>query len=533
MAENDTPSVDGNGSARPSDGEASPWHFENEPDDETAKFAAMGAIVGRMFSNPDWIEEARKYGLAAGDGGLDQAAAHERWLDLSDRLARHVAKIPEMFAGMRPGPQLLDDMRNTFGRAYRRALRLNPQRGTVLPVPPAELVLSPAAWMARNLPPPDYLMGELFSTTSRVLLSADTGLGKSMFALGLAMAMSQGRDFLHWTCKRPARVLLIDGEMPLDLLQERIGLACQWFGIEPPDDGLMILSRDDVEESMPPLDSPEGAEWLLGFVQACRAEFVIFDNIMSLTVGDLREEATARALVPLSRELSRRKVGQLWLHHVGHDKGRVYGPKLLQWQMDAVGLGEFISDPDASVAFKLTWTKHRRRTPANRADFDLVHIRLADGVWNSTPAPAENGTAGQLSRSRPPSPSGRLALDALQKAISAAGERPPYHEETSGVHSAVRVRTWRTYFSQIAGYGLDPKDKEAERRAWNRGRENAQATTRVRVWGEWCWIPEPSGTLSGPGNGTGTGGTGSIDPLSRPVPLSHPLWDCPGPSGTA
>lgn len=378
----------------------------------------------------------------------------------------------------------------------------NGKNGTgTVPVVPTGIALTPKAWLARKLPPPDYLMGELFSTTSRILFSADTGLGKSMFALGLAMAMAQARDFLHWRCRRAARVLIVDGEMPRDLLQERIGLACKWFGIEPPNDGLFIVSREDVEE-MPPLDSEEGAEWLLALVQLVGAEFVIIDNIMSLTVGDLREEATARTLVPLSRELSRRKVGQLWLHHVGHDKTRAYGPKLLSWQMDAVGLGEFVADDTADVSFKLTWQKARRRTPANRGDFEPMVIQLAEGAWNAKPAPAP-GTAGTVSQSRPLSQSGEVALDALRKAVASTAERPPEHEMTRGVRDAVRLKTWRTYFAQVAGYGPEPKDKEAERRAWNRGRENAQARGVIRTWGDWCWISGPDETLSGPGAGPG------------------------------
>src|SRR3954469_9952010 len=83
------------------------------------------------------------------------------------------------------------------------------------------LPLTPAAWAARKLPPPDRLMGELLSTTSRTFLAADTGLGKSMFGLGVAVAINLGRDFLHWRCHRKARVLVLDGEMPPDLLQER------------------------------------------------------------------------------------------------------------------------------------------------------------------------------------------------------------------------------------------------------------------------------------------------------------------------
>lgn len=342
--------------------------------------------------------------------------------------------------------------------------------------------LTPAAWAARELPPPDYLMGELFSTTSRVLLAADTGLGKSMLALALAFAMRLGRDFLHWKAHRPARVLVLDGEMPRDLLQERIRLACEWFGTKPPNDGLFILSREDVE-NMPPLDSPEGGEWLFSVIEAVGGvDFLVLDNVMCLTAGDLREETTWRELVPLSRELSRRKVGQLWLHHVGHDKSRPYGSRLFAWQMDAVILGEAVARDSADVSVRLVCQKARRRTPDNRDDFQTVHVTLENGEWTGT----ADGT-GTVRLSRSLTPSGRLVVEALDKALASASERPPDHDMTRHVKAAVQLKTWHRYFVQVGGYGTDPKQKEAERKAWNRGRENVQAAGTVKVWGEWAW----------------------------------------------
>ena len=192
----------------------------------------------------------------------------------------------------------------------------NGQAGQALPC------LTPAAWAVRQIPPADFLLGELFSTTSRSLLNADTGLGKTMFAMALAFAMRLGRDFLHWQGRRPARVLFIDGEMPRDLMQERIAMACSWFGVDPPTHGLFFLSREDVED-MPPLDTPDGQHWLDAFLEHLAAiDFIIFDNLMALCTGDLRDEEGWAALKPYVFGLTRRKIGQLWLHHVGHDKSR-------------------------------------------------------------------------------------------------------------------------------------------------------------------------------------------------------------------
>ena len=107
---------------------------------------------------------------------------------------------------------------------------------------------------ARDLPEPDILLGP-FSTTSRGLFVADTGLGKTNVAMAVAFAMTDGQTFLHWSCKRPARVLFIDGEMSKRLLRRRIRDATKRC-VAATDD-LYFLSREDVE-MMPPLNTTEG-----------------------------------------------------------------------------------------------------------------------------------------------------------------------------------------------------------------------------------------------------------------------------------
>jgi AAA domain len=52
-------------------------------------------------------------------------------------------------------------------------------------------------WLNRELPEIDHLLGELMSTTSRVLLIGPTGLGKTNFCLALAAHLAAGRNFLH------------------------------------------------------------------------------------------------------------------------------------------------------------------------------------------------------------------------------------------------------------------------------------------------------------------------------------------------
>ena len=51
-----------------------------------------------------------------------------------------------------------------------------------------------------------------------------------------------------------------------------------------------------------------------------------FDNLMSLVVGDMKEEDAWRDTMPLILELTKRQIGQLWVHHTGHDASQIPNP---------------------------------------------------------------------------------------------------------------------------------------------------------------------------------------------------------------
>ena len=85
--------------------------------------------------------------------------------------------------------------------------------------------LSFRGWLERDIKPPDRLMGEWLTTTSRVLLIGPTGLGKTNIGLATAAFAAEGHDFLHWRGSgKPRRVLYVDGEMPERLMHSRARL---------------------------------------------------------------------------------------------------------------------------------------------------------------------------------------------------------------------------------------------------------------------------------------------------------------------
>src|SRR6516164_6665646 len=93
---------------------------------------------------------------------------------------------------------------------WRGEPKLAPPEEESLTLPP----LTIAEWKGReDLAEPDFLLGHFLTTTSRVLLTATTGLGKTNFCMAVAIRIAAKLGFLHWRARRRARVLYIDGEM--------------------------------------------------------------------------------------------------------------------------------------------------------------------------------------------------------------------------------------------------------------------------------------------------------------------------------
>ncbi len=242
-------------------------------------------------------------------------------------------------------------------------------------------------WLSRDLPEPDRLLGHWLTTTTRAILDAPTGLGKTMFAIALGMTVAAGNDFLGWKGIRPARVLYIDGEMSRRLLKQRLadeaGRLEARLANRP--DGFYPLSREDYE-NFAPLNTKEGQAFIENYIKqkidpVGPLDLVIFDNIMSLILGDMKDEEAWRQTMPLVHRLTARSTGQLWIHHTGHNETRGYGTKTREWQMDSVLHAEPVERPDTDVSFKLSFNKARERTPATRADFAEIQVALVENSW--------------------------------------------------------------------------------------------------------------------------------------------------------
>ena len=239
-------------------------------------------------------------------------------------------------------------------------------------------------WQSRELPELDPVIGEMLTTTTRMLLHATTGLGKTHLGMGLFAHAAAGKDFLHWHCPRPRNVLYIDGEMSRALFKERLDDMVGRLGVIPP--RFLAFSREDIPD-FAPLNTREGQAAFWKLVEEAERRLngpldaLSLDNIMSLITGDMKEEDAWRDTMPLVHALTKRRTGQLWLHHTGHDASRGYGTKTREWQLDVVAHLDQVKRADTDVSFTLSFPKARGRCPRNRADFEEINLALVDNVW--------------------------------------------------------------------------------------------------------------------------------------------------------
>ncbi len=235
-------------------------------------------------------------------------------------------------------------------------------------------------WLTRQLDKPEPLMGEVIVSTTRLMMGGETGIGKTHLAMGMAAALATGQPFAHWRVHRKVRVLYVDGEMARDLMQERIADLKRRLG-NADLSLLSIVCREDYPD-MQPLNTDAGRTFILGLVAAWKVEVVFFDNRMSLLSGDMKDEVPWTDTMELVRALTRARVAQCWIDHTGHDKGKIYGSKTKEWQLDTVALISKVERADTDVAFQIEFSKARRRRPDTREDFASVTLALRDDRWD-------------------------------------------------------------------------------------------------------------------------------------------------------
>ncbi len=179
-------------------------------------------------------------------------------------------------------------------------------------------VVNAGEFLNMTFPEREMLLAPILARQALIMLHAQRGVGKTFISLSIALAVATGgKVFSRWGAPKPARVLFIDGEMPAQMLQER--LASLVAGNEQRDlnpDFLRILTPDMQEGAMPNIATPEGQEAIAPLLED--VDLVIVDNLATLARhGRANEEESWLPVQTWLLSLRRRGISVLLVHHQG------------------------------------------------------------------------------------------------------------------------------------------------------------------------------------------------------------------------
>jgi putative DNA primase/helicase len=233
-------------------------------------------------------------------------------------------------------------------------------------------------FLALKLPPREHVLAPWLPVKGLAMIYAAPGVGKTHLALEAAYAVALGANFLGWKAPRPRPVFYVDGEMPGEVMQERLAAIVERYDADAPAAAFDLLSADFKPSGIPDLSEPEGQAALAEHIGA--AELIVFDNLSTLFRSGRENEAESWAMVqPFFLALRRQGRAVVLVHHAG--KGGSYrGTSKRLDVLDSVLRLARPDDYDASQGARFTVTFEKARGLFG-PDAEPFEAWLDDGQW--------------------------------------------------------------------------------------------------------------------------------------------------------
>jgi putative DNA primase/helicase len=223
-----------------------------------------------------------------------------------------------------------------------------------------------------EIPEREMLLAPVLPGKGLVMIYSKRGVGKTFVGLCIAYAVASGGAYLRWTAPKPRRVLVVDGEMPLITLQQRLATIAFSSAVEPPSpDYIRIIAADYQENGIPDLCTKEGVQAIEEHI-ADGVDLVVVDNLSTLCrAGKENEGDSWTPIQEWALDLRRRGISVLFVHHAGKG-GAQRGTSKREDVLDTVIV---LQHPDDY-------------SPADGARFE-VHLEKARGVHGDQAKPFE------------------------------------------------------------------------------------------------------------------------------------------------
>ncbi len=223
-----------------------------------------------------------------------------------------------------------------------------------------------------QFPPREWIVRGLIQQRDTCMVHGYRGIGKTNFVHGVALATASGGPFLRYETPSPKGVLLVDGEMPREALQERLASMVASMATEPTAI-FRLIAADLLDDPLPSLASQEGQTLVERELEDI--DLIIFDNVSTLFSSGVRENDAESwdKVQPWLLSLRRHGYSVLLVDHEG--KGANRGARGTSKKEDVL-----------SQVIQLK--RSSDYTPELGARFE-VHLTKARGVYGAEAEPFE------------------------------------------------------------------------------------------------------------------------------------------------
>jgi hypothetical protein len=186
-------------------------------------------------------------------------------------------------------------------------------------------------FLARQIKPPGWLVGGIWSNEAHGIIAGEEKVYKSMFVQDLAVSIATGTDFLNYfpvPKEKVGPVIYVQEENQESMVQDRFLKICSSRGLGgrrgrlPEKMPLQIINNNGVD-----LTSNDHMQELARLIQLHKAKFIILDPFYLMTPGV--DENSASDVVPVLANLLKIKhslgCGILIVHH--YNKGDSKNPR--------------------------------------------------------------------------------------------------------------------------------------------------------------------------------------------------------------
>ncbi len=182
-------------------------------------------------------------------------------------------------------------------------------------------VLAEQEIMGMNIPDKAWVMRNFMREETITIVNGFRGEGKSWLSTSIGNEVSWGGRVGPWKVEKPMNVLIVDGEMPVKMQQERLGLLNKGRDIRKKPRRLFVYPEAyayRIGLHRANILSPEWRERIADVVYGRRVGLLILDNLSSLAPGI--DENDKMEFDPVNRwllEMRFNGITILMTHHTG------------------------------------------------------------------------------------------------------------------------------------------------------------------------------------------------------------------------